>query len=479
MSHAPPLAKVSRPRLPDVYPRLRLFSAVDKVRARPVVWVSGPPGSGKTTLLASYIEHRRLHALWYQLDGGDADEASFFYHLGLAGRRAAPRKRRPLPLLTPEYALGLPTFSRNFFRELFGRLKTPFLVVFDNYQEVPAGAAFHDLLRAGLEEIPSSGTIAVISHGEPPPELSRLQANQAIGRLDGEALRLSREEMSGVANVLQRTPLTSDDLEHLHAKTRGWVAGVILLLQHGWDGPADVQPLEAESPQVVFDYFAGEVFEKTDAITQDFLLRTAWLPTVSANLAEALTGFSNTRVILQQISRRHLFTDRVSQAGAGAVYRYHPLFREFLRARARKSLSSARLAELQKTAAALLESVGEIEPAADLLLEVRDWDGLARHIATHANQLLTQGRIRTLEHWLTSIPANLLRQNAWLLYWLGACRATSQPVEARSHLEQAFERFEAQDDPAGMYLAWCEIADGYFHAGGDVKPLDGTVKLSW
>ena len=91
-----------------------------------------PPGAGKTSLIASYLAARRLSNLWYQVDAGDADIASFFYYLG----QAAPRRRRSLPLLTPEYRQGLAIFTRRFFRELYSRLKTPFVLVFDNYQEV-------------------------------------------------------------------------------------------------------------------------------------------------------------------------------------------------------------------------------------------------------------------------------------------------------------------------------------------------------
>ncbi len=102
--------------------RPRLFRRIDRGRARPVTWVWGPPGAGKTSLVASYLAARKLRVLWYQVDEGDADVATFFYYLG----QAAPRRRRPLPLLTPEYRQGLAAFTRRYFRELYARLKVPF-----------------------------------------------------------------------------------------------------------------------------------------------------------------------------------------------------------------------------------------------------------------------------------------------------------------------------------------------------------------
>jgi hypothetical protein len=125
MMKAPSLAKITRPRLKGILPRKRLFRLLDKSRDRPIIWVSGPPGSGKTSLIASYLDTRKLPCLWYQIDEGDADIATFFYYMGLAAKKALPRMRKPLPLLTAEYLPGMLTFTRRYFEELFGRLNPP------------------------------------------------------------------------------------------------------------------------------------------------------------------------------------------------------------------------------------------------------------------------------------------------------------------------------------------------------------------
>ena len=75
------LAKTTRPTLAATVARPRLFHLLDRARRRPVTWVGGPPGAGKTTLVASYLRARKVRTLWYQLDEGDADVATFFYYL--------------------------------------------------------------------------------------------------------------------------------------------------------------------------------------------------------------------------------------------------------------------------------------------------------------------------------------------------------------------------------------------------------------
>ena len=74
-----------------------LTDRVDIANARLVF-----PGGCVANVTASRISAqkvRKLRVIWYQIDESDADVATFFYYLG----KAAPRRRRPLALLTAEY----------------------------------------------------------------------------------------------------------------------------------------------------------------------------------------------------------------------------------------------------------------------------------------------------------------------------------------------------------------------------------------
>ena len=126
------LAKLSRPKLYNAIPRVRLFQRLDEMREHPAIWVCGPPGAGKTTLLASYLSEREIPGIWYQVDSGDGDPATFFYYLRMAAEQASRGKHRPLPLLTPEFQRDLDSFSRRYFRELFAQLPEHGLMILDN-----------------------------------------------------------------------------------------------------------------------------------------------------------------------------------------------------------------------------------------------------------------------------------------------------------------------------------------------------------
>src|SRR3990172_10430419 len=225
------IAKISCPVLSSIVPRPRLFRLLDRVRKKPVVWISAAAGSGKTTLIASYLKDKRLHCLWYHIDAGDGDAASFFYYLGLAVKKAVPRKRKPMPLLTPEYLARWSTFSRNYFRELFNRFRDPGVVVFDNYENAPIGSLFDGVVANVLSEIPG-GRLVVISRHDPPAAFARQQVSGQLALVGWEDVRLTLEESKAIAySRLGRNKVSLDDLRKWHEKTRGWIAGLVLWLE--------------------------------------------------------------------------------------------------------------------------------------------------------------------------------------------------------------------------------------------------------
>ena len=137
------LTKVTRPRIPLIYPRAELYGLLDELSATPLIKVSALPGSGKTTLMSSYIESRKIPCLWYQVDRDDGDLATFFYHFRIAALRINPHNKIPLPKVSTERAFRAGFWAKEFFQTLYRWLESPFIIVLDNYHALPRDAALH------------------------------------------------------------------------------------------------------------------------------------------------------------------------------------------------------------------------------------------------------------------------------------------------------------------------------------------------
>ncbi len=467
------IAKITRPRLPRVLNRTRLFGVLDKGRHTSVTWVNGPAGSGKTTLIASWIEAKQLPCLWYQMDGGDADLSTFFYYLGLAAKKAAPRFRKPLPLLTPEYMMDVPTFSRRFFENLCTRVKPPFFIVFDNYQEVPPDSPFHAVLASSIAAVPEDVHVICLSRTEPMPAFSRLIAGSKMEIIGWDDLRLSPDESRAIVGLHSRDKQDRKTLEWMYKRTQGWAAGLVLLARAAKAQIIDHGKIDALPPEHIFDYFATELFARADGKVRDFLIKTSVLPTMNPAIAEQLTGNSDAGLILDGLNRRNYFTYKSQKPGI--TYQYHPLFREFLQMQMKKSLNHEDITRVQRHAAKLLEESGQAEDAAGLFIETNDWQNLIGLILKHASPLISQGRSAPLMAWLESIPREMMEKIPYLLFWRAVCLMPFQPSESRRYFDLAFNAFKQQNDRVGMFLSWSSACDIALHEGQDFSYLDDQI----
>lgn len=451
-------AKITRPQTPRALPRPRLFEQLDQGRARRLTWIAAPPGAGKTTLVCSYLDARKLPCLWYQIDADDRDPAAFFFHLGLAVARAAPRYRRALPTLTPEYLAGITTFTRNFFREVARRLDPPHLLVFDNLHEVDPAAPLYEVLREGLSELPDGLHGVLISRSEPAANFVRMRVSGHLAVLDWDALRLRPEEtLPFLERLDNRAALPSDLAARLHEQCAGWAAGLILVHEGVTKAAPGQAVVDAASAQHTFDYFATEIFARRQPAVQELLLLTALFPSFTATMAARISGYSQADFWLNDLVQSHHFTER--RPGTGPDYQYHPLFRSFLLAQAHKTWGPAELARRRHRAAILLEESGRAEEALALYLDTKDWGAATRLILRHAPTILAAGRFLTLGAALRRLPAAELESEPWLSYWLGMCSLAINPGEALTLFDAAFERFERDHNATGAYLAWAGAAD--------------------
>jgi ATP/maltotriose-dependent transcriptional regulator MalT/DNA-binding SARP family transcriptional activator len=426
-------------------------------------------------MVSSYIESRRLPCLWYKVDEGDADLSTFFFYLGLAAAKAAPRKRKRLPLLTPERMPGLSVFAQRYFEDLSSMLPVPSLLVLDDCHRVREDSVFFETLREGVSRLAPGIGVVLISRSDPHPSFARKRANRLMETFGWKDLRLTVEEAAGIVKLQRKGKPPPGLVRDLFERTDGWAAGIVLLLERTDRERMEPRAIGRQVPAAIIDYFGTEVFRRLDEERRAFLLKTAFLPRMTASMAERLTGAGRAGPILSEMHRLNQFTKKYLQREP--VFEYHDLFREFLLERATAVYSREKLLEIRKAAAGILEHSGYIEGAAGLLRDAGDWEALSRLILSRAGFLVAQGRYQTLLEWLGALPKQVLNDDPWLLYWNGVCLMPFSPAESRARFEEALNMFDVRGEVPGVFRSWAGLVESIITAMENFTPLDGWISL--
>ncbi|HET9447913.1 MAG TPA: hypothetical protein VFO35_16735, partial [Steroidobacteraceae bacterium] len=464
----PTFAKLTRPKTHRVLRRERLFALIDRARERPLLWISGPPGAGKSTLLASYVEAHKGRAAWCHLDPGDDDIGTFFYYLAQAVP-AAGKKAPPLPQFGPEHRGNLAGFARQFFRLLFVR---PTLLVLDNYHELAEDSAVHEVLDCAVGEVPEGSNIAVISRGSPPRRFARHKVAEKLATIEGDELRTSLEETRAIAAL--RHDLDEDAIARVHEVSRGWAAGLALTLEREEQILSGRIPRDRQAgTEELFEFFAIKVFDSQPQPLQQFLQVSALLPTMTAAMAQRLTGREDSEAVLEDLYRRGLFTDR--RATEPPTYQYHDLFRAFLTRRHEQAVAPDALAAALHLAGTILLGSDQRDHAVRLFLRAQDWPAARLAILGSAGALIAQGRSGSVRDWIAAIPRDVIDADPWLNFWAGVAELRRNPTAARPSLIAAFRLFEASNDVNAQTWTCGAIMHSHLYEFTDMRPLDPWI----
>lgn len=470
------LAKLSLPPVSHLLKRTRLFRLLDVSRKRPILWVSGPPGIGKTTLVADYITTQQIPVVWYRVDEGDAEAGQLFRYLNQAVQGLMGDRKFFPPSRKPTYGNGLANYSREYFRQLYDLLPSHSIIVFDNVQALRKAGLFYKLLSIGLLEIPRSINVFFLSRELPPPVFSLFQSKNKMGFLDSRKLKFSLDETKTLVyqNSHKYEGNSSNEwVKNLHEWNAGWPAGITMILEEAKINGQSIFRPESNLPAVVTDYFISVVWNALNRNLQDFLLKTALVPTITDDLATELTGNVRAPEILQWLYRSRFFLDQ--RDGSNPEYKYHPFFRDYLQQLGPQWCGYTEFQRLIERTVTILQGHDQFPDALKILRRFGCTSLLVQMTLAEAPKWIAENKFETLTQCIHAIPEKVIDSSPWLQVWSARSQFARKPSYAVKLLVRAFRKFDQQSDSPGMLSAWCEIVERILESREKYHRLDEWI----
>jgi LuxR family maltose regulon positive regulatory protein len=439
---------------PGVVPRPRLLARLRAAHDVPTVAVVAPAGYGKTTLLALWAEADERPFAWLSLDPHDNDPIVLLTHLAVALDRISPLPVETFDALRSA-GVSVPATVVPRLGSALARLPHPLVLVLDDVHHLQDGPSL-DALVTLVGHARGSTQIALAGRDMPMP-LARRRAQGHVVEIGVEGLAFTAD---GARSLLRAAgaDLPDEEVVALARRTEGWAAGLYLAALSRTGLTLAGRVADAGSgDRLVADYLQSELLSRLSSRDLSFLTRTAVLDRLSGPLCDAVLGEPGSTAQLEHLQQKNLFL--VPLDGQGEWYRYHPLFRDLLRARLDRD-GGDHSWEMLRRAADWHETHGQLEPALHYAQDAEDVDRVARIVVALAQPMYASGRSATLMNWFEWVDESgaVERHPAIAAVAAYVCALTGRPAGADRWADVA-ERLvgrlpaETGAGPLAMWLA--------------------------
>jgi LuxR family transcriptional regulator, maltose regulon positive regulatory protein len=405
------ILKTTPPRLPrTALERIRLMQMWRQLHERTAIAVVAPAGFGKTTLLLqwrrSWMEQNALVA-WL---GADAQDQPVRFVTALLESIRAASGRKAFDIIAAQYAsqTGQEIEALTALLAEIALLGTETILMIDDAERLPK-ATVHASVQYLLMNAPANLHVVIGSRVSLPLQTSELVAKGRFGMLKADDLRLQFDESIEILEQRLGPRLDLDQRAKLHDLTEGWPVGLqlaIAKIEHEDEPAAAIATLSARR-EGLQDYFVESLFCHLSVSMRSFLVKSAILDHMNAELCEAVTETVGAASRLDHLIRE---TPIMMVGEARDWVRLHPLARDFVLGQF-EQLPRTEQIELHLRASRWLANNDRFYEAARHALAADDKDLAHKYAARSLWALGTQGKLTEAREWLDRIPPQLLAEN--------------------------------------------------------------------
>lgn len=439
--------------------REHLFTTLDQSQAFPLTLLAASAGFGKTTLLSAWAHQSPWQVAWLTLDEEDNDPTRFWTSVVAALRRSAPHLASVGAATFTLLHTPQPPLLTAALTALLNELAAPgqdTALILDDFHLL-SDAAIHASLQYFLDHLPPGLHLLLASRVDPPLALARLRARGQLLEIREPDLRLSSDEAARFLTQVMHLALSTEEVHLLEQHTEGWLAGLhlaALSLRRHEHVSALLQTFSG-GQRFIRDYVQEEILAPLPEEQQRFLLQTAVLTSMNAEVCQVLTGESDSQQRLEALEHANLFLIPLDEERRW--YRWHTLFREALLARL-QATQPEEAVRLHREAARWYQRQGWPRAAIPPALAGQDFAFVAEVLEGATERLFLQGELKTLLTWIKVLPHEVLRAHphlatSYLLAFNVLYPFAPQQQEERAYLHQlqeGVERLVQRDEPSQL-----------------------------
>lgn len=452
----PVTAKLTPPHIDSAFLRPETLSIILRSLRSRLTLVCAPAGYGKTTALATSCEEASATVIWYRLDVLDHDALMFIGALTEAFARRFPGFGRPVVerlRFSHESPVSVDQLAAMFVSECAERLRTEVLVVFDDYHEAADSSDLNRALDRFLVDAPDNLRFVVLSRYEPAFSIGKIRLAGQVSIVGVDHLRFNESQAASVLEARGKRRFDAGQVERLVHLTEGWPASVVLAgLALEW---LDLDSLEQaladpRMKQDIYSYLAEQVYRNEDESIKRFLGRTCCLEHITPDLANRMAEVTDGHTRLQHLAENRVFTF-LTEPG---TYRYHNLFREFLRHHYVYEHGEAAFRTLERQSAAALEASGDVEMAVELLFRANEPAAALEALSRAGEPGLDNFRTESLKGWLERLALEMRVDEPWARLLASQIHIRAGDfATAVADIDKAIVTFETSKDDWGLYQA--------------------------
>ncbi len=446
----------------DLLERPRLTQKIEANLDAPVTMIAADAGCGKTTLVAGFLRSQNRPFVWYQMDHTDADPAAFLSYVAFGIREFAPGFGETLlPYLSEagEEFLEFPERAADLLiNEILESIEQPFILVLDDYHHIGRDTIVHRLVDRLIQYSSDLVHLMITTRDLPPLAIIKRRMQATVNVITRDELLFTDGEVKELFRSTLNVDLGDDELSEYRKRTHGWITALQLVRQvaeqdlNSADGSRKLDLLNAlrQSEKDIFDYFAEEVFSREPEATQNLLLHLSLLESMPLDDCSSLFPDLRCSAMLPVLAQNNVFLTAAGDALGSEEYRFHPLFRDFLRRRLRSEIGKNAVAAEQSKIASSFVAKGHWEKAVPFLLDAEEFDLAAELIAQHGNEWLGAGANEMLRLYAERIPISALEMHPRsLLHLAEVARIRGEMERSSTLLRTAVRSLRAGGDAAG------------------------------